>query len=68
MPGDSLERVEAAKEIIEQRAIDCGRAYFVFQHDQGAADQHQVFVTLGVIIVEELIEKLTTVVGTWFIH
>jgi hypothetical protein len=64
---DPLERVEAAKEIIEQRAIDCAVIDLVLERYQRAADRDQVLVTLGVVIVEELIEKLTTVVGVWVI-
>src|SRR5262245_51065468 len=66
--GDALERVEAAKQIIEQRAIDRARVYFVFQRHQRAADRNKMFVTLGVIIVEKLIEKLTTRIGVRCIH
>src|SRR5215510_12603095 len=66
--GDSLERVEAAKEIIEQRAIDRARIHLVFERHQRAADRDQVFVTLGVVIVEELVEALTTVVGVLVVH
>src|SRR5687768_17952445 len=62
---DTLERMEAAKQIVEQRAIDRGRAYLIFQRTQRPTDQHEVFITLGVVIVEELMEEFTTVVGTW---
>src|SRR6185369_8846279 len=65
---DPLERVEAAKEIIEQRAIDCAVIDLVFERYQRTADRDEVLITLGVVIVEELIEKLTTIVGVWVIH
>src|SRR3954465_4072674 len=67
-PRNPLERVKAAKEIIEHRAIERARIDLVFERNERAADRDEVFVTLGVVIVEELIEELTTVVGVWVIH
>ena len=49
-------------------AIDRGCIDLVFERHQCATYQHKVLVTLGVIIVEELIEKLATVVGSRFVH
>src|SRR5262245_770655 len=66
--GDSLGCVEAAKEISELLAIERGRIDLILERDQRAADRNEMFVTLGVIIVEELIEELTTLVGVCCIH
>src|SRR5215213_2402506 len=65
---DPLECMKAAKQVIEPRTIDRARIDLVFERYQRAADRDEVFVTLGVIIVEELIEELTTIVGVWVIH
>src|SRR5262245_39137738 len=67
-PRDPLERVEATKEVIEHRAIDRAGINLVFQRDQRAADRDEVFVALGVVVVEELVEELATVIGVWVIH
>src|SRR4051812_49210501 len=66
--GDSFERVKTTKEIVEHRAIDGGGVYFVFKSHQRATDREQVFVTLGVVIVEKLIEEFTAIVGIWRVH
>ena len=66
--GDSLESVEAAKEIIEQCSINRTFVRYVFQSDQRTSDRDQVFVTLGEIVVEKLIEKLSTIVGIGGVH
>src|SRR5919205_3398957 len=65
---DSLERVKAAEEIIEHRAIDRARIDFIFESNYRATYRDEMLVTLSVVIVEKLVEELATIVGIWCIH
>jgi hypothetical protein len=67
-PGDAFERVKAAEQLVEQRLLDARLPDLIFEREQMPADERQMLITLGVVIVEKLCEELTIVVGVWSGH
>src|SRR5205085_12523798 len=59
----AFERVKAAEELVERRAVDARLVDGLLKQEQVAACGGQVLVTLLEVIVEELSEKFT--VGLW---